>query len=129
ALDSDILIYALRGKEPFVSTVKELEKKVALATTDINVFELYAGAYKSSHSDRELASVKGALNALTLLHTSEGSMELAGKIAADLHRKRTPIDAKDLFIASICMVSGCSLLTRNTKHFERIDGLRLFDPS
>ena len=45
-----------------------------------------------------------------------------------LRRQRDPIPMADLAIAGICLELGASLLTRNRRHFERIEGLRLEEP-
>ena len=61
-VDTDILIDLLRKKDYAVSLIKRLEDDVELATSAINVFELYRGAYKSQNQEKNLASVKGLLN-------------------------------------------------------------------
>ena len=61
-VDTDILIDLLREKDYAVRLIKELEEEAELATTAITVFELYRGAYKSQHQEKNLASVKGLLN-------------------------------------------------------------------
>ncbi|MEX2529018.1 MAG: type II toxin-antitoxin system VapC family toxin [Gemmatimonadota bacterium] len=37
----------------------------------------------------------------------------------------SPLPMADLAIAGICLELGASLLTRNRRHFERIEALRL----
>ncbi|EKV03194.1 putative nucleic acid-binding protein [Leptolyngbya sp. PCC 7375] len=39
----------------------------------------------------------------------------------------TPIGAYDLQIAAIAMVNGLTLVTHNTREFDRVEGLRLED--
>ncbi|MEM2057937.1 MAG: hypothetical protein QXO76_06805, partial [Thermoproteota archaeon] len=47
-IDTDVLVDVLRGSEKVTKFVAGFERKgVALATTVINAFELYYGAYKS----------------------------------------------------------------------------------
>lgn len=126
-VDTDILIDMLREKEFAVSKIKELEKKEELATTDINAFELYFGAYNSREKDRNLSSTKGLLKTLTLLHTDEDSMEIAGKILADRRSKGRAIEIRDLLIAAMALQKGYSLLTMNKEHFRGIEGLALVE--
>jgi len=59
-----------------------------------------------------------------------GSMSIAewdaaAKIYADLRQHGTPVEDADIFIAAFCLISGYVLITRNTKHFTRINGLRI----
>ena len=124
-VDTDILIDLLREKDYAVSLIKKLEDEVELATSAINAFELYRGAYKSQNQEKNLASVKGLLNSLCMLNTDEDSMEIAGKITARLERDGNMIDIRDLLIASIALVDGFGVLTNNVKHFNRVPHLRV----
>ena len=124
-VDTDILIDLLRKKDYAVSLIKKLENGVELATSAINVFELYRGAYKSRNQEKNLASVKGLLNSLRILNTDEDSMEIAGKITASLERDGNLMDIRDLLIASIALVNGFGILTNNVRHFNKIKHLRV----
>ena len=124
-VDTDILIDLLRKKDYAVSLIKKLEDKVELATSAINVFELYRGAYKSRNQEKNLASVKGLLNSLRILNTDEDSMEIAGKITASLERTGNMMDIRDLLIASIALVNGFGVLTNNVGHFNKIKHLKV----
>lgn len=126
-VDSDILIDLLREKDDAVKKIKELEKNEDLATTDINVFELYFGAYNSNKKDKNLSSTRGLLKNLTLLHTTEEAMETGGRIYSDMKAKGKSIDIRDVLIAAITLQNGASLLTRNREHFGRIEELVLVD--
>ena len=126
-VDTDILIDLLREKDDAVKKIRELEKNEELATTDINVFELYFGAYKSNKKDKNLSSTRGLLKNLTLLHTTEEAMETGGRIYSNMKAKGKSIDIRDVLIAAITLQNGASLLTRNREHFERIEELVLVD--
>ena len=119
-VDTDILIDLLRKKDYAVSLIKRLEDEVELATSAINAFELYRGAYKSQSQEKNLASVKGLLNSLRMLNTDEDSMEIAGNITASLERNGNMIGIRDLLIASIALVNGFGVLTNNVRHFDRL---------
>ncbi len=126
-IDTNILIDLLRNKKHAVSKIKELERSEELATTDINAFELYFGAYNSRDKERNIASTKGLLKTLKLFHTQEESMEMAGRIFAQRRTKGKMIAIRDLLIASIALQNGWRLLTDNGDHFEGIEGLSLQD--
>lgn len=69
-------------------------------------FEVFAGGYELLPLDMP------ALNqAVTIYQT----LRAAGRLLEDA----------DIFIAAIAMVRDATLVTRNLKHFERIEGLRL----
>jgi len=124
-VDTDILIDLLRKKDYAVSLIKKLEDEVELATSAINAFELYRGAYKSRNQEKNLASVKGLLNSLRMINTDEDSVEIAGKITASLERDGNMMDIRDLLIASIALVNGFGILTNNVGHFNKIPHLRV----
>ncbi|MCZ7397233.1 MAG: type II toxin-antitoxin system VapC family toxin [Candidatus Methanoperedens sp.] len=126
-IDTDVLIDLLRDKGYAVSKIRSLEKNDELATTDINAFELYFGAYNSRDKASNIASTKGLLKTLTLMHTKDESMETAGRIFAQRRAKGKMIEIRDLLIGSIALQNGYKLLTNNRGHFEGIEGLVLQD--
>ncbi|HMB46193.1 MAG TPA: type II toxin-antitoxin system VapC family toxin [Candidatus Methanoperedens sp.] len=124
-IDTDILIDLLRNKTYAIKKIKELERNEELATTDINAFEIYFGAYNSRDRERNILSAKGLLRNLTIFHTEEDSMETAGRIFAERRARGKMIEIRDLLIAAITLQNGCRLLTNNRGHFEGIEGLSL----
>jgi len=122
-LDTDILIDFLRNKKKTVLLIENL-KKENLATTAINVFELFWGAHKVKS---QLTAVERLLNSLVLLNTTKESMREAGEIAAILDSRGIQINVGDLLIGAICRVSNYAIVTNNKQHFSRIDGLRLWN--
>ncbi len=49
-------------------------------------------------------------------------------LVADRTRQGQPISTEDAQIAAIALAAGLSVVTRNTKDFENIDGLTLANP-
>lgn len=119
--DSDVLIDALRGREPARRRI-ELELSTgALATTSISAFELRSGAL-SSHA---LDKVETLLAPLTVFAFDHDAAERAAEIRRDLEQAGTPIGMADYLIAGVCLARSAVLLTRNRSHFERVGGLML----
>ena len=127
-LDTDVIVDHLRGKDGG-SLVRRLQKESQLATTMINAFELYYGAYKSKDVASNLASVKGFLSAIDVLDIDEPSMEEAGRVLAALEKKGTSIDSRDLFIGCVSVARGFALLTNNHRHLGRIPNLLVLTPA
>jgi len=123
ALDTTVLVNYLRSGRS--SALVELEERIQLATTIINIFELYVGAYKSKDIRTNLTAVKGLRSTLQLLNLTEAATERAGKIMAHLQTHGKPIEIRDLLIASICLEHGYAILTDNVAHFERIPELQV----
>ena len=129
ALDTSVLIGILRGKHPESEIVPRFEGVSAIATTIINVYELYYSAFKSSDPAKNLTSTKGFLSTLDILELDDHSAERAGDTMANLESKGNMIDPRDLFSGCIALENGYAILTRNPKHFERIPGLLVLEPS
>jgi predicted nucleic acid-binding protein len=124
AIDSDILIYYLKNHpkvvERFVTT--ELDE---LSTTIINYTELLFGAYKSAKSVENLAVIRRFLDSLNIVQFDKQSAEIFAQLKAQLQKQGNVVADMDLLIASICLANGLTLVTNNTRHFEKISGLRL----
>ncbi len=53
------------------------------------------------------------------------ALDISADIYADLRRKGTPLEDADILVAGTALAHDAVLVTRNLKHFERIEGLRL----
>lgn len=51
----------------------------------------------------------------------------AAEIYVDLQKRGLMIDEIDILIGAFCIVNDYTLVTHNTAHFERIDGLEYVD--
>ena len=125
-LDTSVLIDFIKNRSEAVSLVKKFSENHEICTTDINIFELYYGAYLSKQTDKNIAAVKGLTNTILVFSTTQESMEISGKILAYLDKKGQKIELKDILIAGICLINSCPIATYNKKHFERI-GVKLVD--
>lgn len=126
-LDTDFLINFLRGKKEETDFIKLHEADKHLATTYINLFELYHGAYKSSERQQNLKAIALLLNRITVLNLSEESVKKAGEISAALEKEGKSIEFRDLFIGTIAVVNSYPIKTGNIRHFSRIPGLHILD--
>lgn len=119
--DSDVLIDALRGRDPGKGRIALEIQAGRLATTTVSVFELRSGA-KTPH---ERAKVDALLGALTVLPFDAPAAAAASSIRLELESQGKGIAMADYLIAGICVSRSSILLTRNTAHFERVPGLLL----
>jgi len=125
-LDTDILIDFLRGETKTTKEVKKLEDLFELTTTAINLFELYYGVYKTGR-DRNVNAIRELENRLEVLKFTSTSAKISGEILSKLEKKGEAIDFRDVMIASIGIENDVALYTRNVKHFERVEGLKLYE--
>ena len=122
ALDTDFLVEFLRGRSSAVSAMAKLKKTSHLATTIVNAFELYWGAYKLDRG--KVKDVRKLLNRLEVLPMNEGIAEKAGEEIAHLEKVGLLIDVRDLLIGVIAREHGYGVVTGNEEHFRRIRGLK-----
>ncbi len=119
--DSDVLIDALRGREPAKGRIAQEIEKGALATTSVSVFELLSGARTAAAKKK----VRRLLDAVSVLPLDERAGESAAEVRKKLEAKGSAIGMADYLIAGICLSRSAILLTRNKNHFERVPGLTL----
>ena len=126
-LDTDFLVNFLRNQKEEVEFIKKNEINKDLATTYINLFELYYGAYKSNEKENNLKAIALLLSRINVLDFSINSVKKAGEVLAKLEKEGNIIEFRDLFIGTIALTSDYSIKTKNIKHFSRIDGLNIVD--
>ncbi len=121
-LDSDHCIAILRKQ---LNLDKHIAPEEELATTAISVAELTYGAQRSKRRDENLASLEVLLSTLTILSFDESAGRRFGVLKAALEARGEPFGNFDLQIASIAIDNDFPLLTNNTNHFKRIEGLHI----
>lgn len=123
-LDTDTIIYSLKGDEAVKKNLqKYFEDPIKICV--ITLMELYFGAYKSEKVAGNLAKVRTIENSFEIISTGKESAEIFGMLKASLEKSGTPLDDFDLIVASCALSHNLILVTNNTKHFNRIEDLRL----
>jgi len=125
-LDTDILIDLLRGDPKTAKMVERLEEEFVLATTTINLFELYYGAFRTEKIEKNVESVKKLAARLKLLIFTDKSAELSGRIMSELEKEGQTVGFRDAMIAGMVLENTVLFYTRNVKHFKRIKEIRLY---
>ena len=123
-LDTDMCIYWLKGNENIEKNIVKNGFEEVFITV-ITECELFYGAYKSMKKDKNLAVVEDLKTKISTLHTVNGVPVAYGQIKAELESKGEPLDDADLLIASIALQNDATLVTNNTAHFKKINGLKI----
>lgn len=89
--------------------------------------ELSFGAYRSSRPAENLRILEKFLAPYISVPFDDPCGEVYGRIRADLAALGTPIGPNDLLIAAIAIRNDLTLVTANTREFERVPGLMLVD--
>ena len=121
-LDSNVVSDILRG-DPEVMRHFEAAKKNGdiLYIPSIVYYEIVRGL-KATSKSRKLAAFHIFYNTAEHLDLDMDAIDKATEIYVQL-RKGQNIEDNDIYIASISMVNDCTLVTANTRHFGRVEGL------
>ena len=123
-LDTDIVIYNMKGNAKVQENLRQhINDPIKISV--ITFMELYYGAQKSQKVSANLAKIKILEQSIEMIPVGLESMEIFGLLKAQLEIAGDRLDDFDLIIASCAMAYNLTLVTNNTKHFKRIDGLKL----
>ena len=123
-IDSDILIYFLKGKQEVVERLSQIPID-DLYISRINYTELIYGAYNSSKINQNLKVIEPFLDSFKVLEFTKISSLIFAKEKARLKKNGNIIADMDLMIASIAIENDCTLISNNIKHFNRVQNLKL----
>jgi predicted nucleic acid-binding protein len=104
-----------------------LDSNEPFATTFVNVFEIYKGAYKSENIEKSLNYINDVLKIIPVLKFNEKYYSEYGDLSARLEKNGTPIGRFDELIAAITIYNGARLVTNNTKDFSRIPAIEIIN--
>ena len=82
---------------------------------------------KSARMTENLALLDELFADFTSVPFDDNAARRYGEIRSDLAREGTPIGPNDLIIAAIASVHDLTLITHNTREFNRVTGLNLED--
>jgi tRNA(fMet)-specific endonuclease VapC len=123
-LDTDTLIYISKRAGKCLERLEQ-HANADIAISSLNIFELEYGISRSSapaRAQRYLAELQARF---TVLAFDSDSAAQAGRIRAQLRLAGVPIGPYDLQHAGIALAKQLVFVTRNTREFERVLGLRL----
>jgi predicted nucleic acid-binding protein len=116
-----VLIDFLAGKGAGADMVARELEDGDLHTTAITRFELHSGA----RSKRQKTTIMKLLAAVPALPIDEAAADTAAEVRRALEKAGEGIGMADSLIAGTVLRHGGALLTRNLRHFSRVDGLGL----
>lgn len=126
-LDTDWVIQAFGGREPATSTLQRFAR-LGVAVSRVTFAELYHGAYMSIDPRAGGIEIRRFLDPYRPIEITDQIAERFGEIRADLQRRGELIGDFDLLIAATALEHDLTLLTFNRRHYERVPGLRVFEP-
>jgi tRNA(fMet)-specific endonuclease VapC len=124
-LDTDICIYITKHSP--VDVVKKFQQMPvgAFAMSVVNYGELYFGSEKSMHAKKAHAALEALIGRVPVLPLPPEAATHYGRIRAVLEKQGNIIGSNDLWIAAHCLALNLTLITNNTREFQRVPALRI----
>ncbi|MCA9310060.1 MAG: type II toxin-antitoxin system VapC family toxin [Phycisphaerales bacterium] len=124
-LDTNTCIDLLRGRGNAIAERMRGHDPDAIAISSITLAELQFGAAKSSRPAHHESLLIGFCAPLAILPFDDRAAESYGRTRRALEMAGTPIGPLDTLIAAHALSLHLTLVTDNTREFERIAGLRV----
>lgn len=127
-LDTNACIRHLRG-----AGTSTISRKIAavepsqILLCSVVKAELFFGAAQSNDRAANLAKLERFFAQFVSIPFDDSAASAYGDIRSDLTRRGLIIGPNDLMIAAIALANQVTLVTRNTREFERVSGLRIED--
>ena len=122
-LDTNICIHYFKGQFDIKERIEKIGFK-NFAISEITLAELIYGAEKSQQKEKNMKVVENFAEKIEILSILS-SLKIYGKEKARLRSIGKIIGDLDLFIGSTAIVNDMIMVTRNTREFERLDGIRI----
>lgn len=126
-LDTNTCIRYLNGSSPQVLLRLDATSETDICVCSVVKLELRYGALRSDFVEKTLAGQEAFLSRFKSLPFDDEAHFYAAQIRADLAKIGKPVGPYDLQIAAIAISNNLTLVTHNTREFERIAGLRIED--
>ena len=124
ALDTNIISFLLRGNKQLQEKVyQEANSGSGVIIPPIAYYEIKRGLI-DYHAPVKLAAFERLCNMLGVDELGIETLNKAAEIYGALKKIGRLIEDSDILIAATCLTGGYTLITDNTRHFERVDGLQ-----
>jgi tRNA(fMet)-specific endonuclease VapC len=126
-LDTNVCVMYLNGRSSSVRDRLLSTPNEEMVVCSVVKAELFYGAMRSNNPTQTLERQREFLGRFISLPFDDETAIVSGQIRAHLASAGTPIGAYDLQIAAIALANNLTLVTHNTREFERVDGLQIED--
>ncbi|MBQ7984805.1 MAG: type II toxin-antitoxin system VapC family toxin [Bacteroidales bacterium] len=122
-LDTNICIELLKNTHNVRQRIIEKGVKNCYVS-EITLAELYFGAFNSNNAKERIKDVDFIAEHFETVPVFN-SLSLYGKMKALLRRQGNPIDDFDILIGTTAIANDMIMVTDNTKHLSRLEGIKL----
>lgn len=121
-LDTDVLIWVLRGQEEIIRKVSQLKEESPLAISVISIAEIFKNIFPS-----ELTIVEDYLEQHIICDVDQKIAKIAGLYWQQYNKQLKNLSLTDCLIAGTANVNDLTLVSLNTKHFPMQD-IKILNP-
>jgi tRNA(fMet)-specific endonuclease VapC len=122
-MDTDTCIYLKNRRPPAIAKRFSTLQWGEVVISVITFGELYNGALKSREIEAALSNVNRLGERLPVKPLSVEVAKVYATIRSLLEKQGNIIGGNDLWIAAHAMALGLTVITNNTKEFNRVEGL------
>lgn len=123
-LDTNICIYIINEQPAQVLQRLIHAGRESLAISAVTVAELAFGVAKSSRAESR-AKLENFVSKFPVLDWNQDAAWVYGPVRKALEAKGQRIGERDLLLACQALALGATMVTNNTREFERVAGLKL----
>lgn len=122
-VDSDQIIWYLKGKPQTVEKLQSLKGELAVSV--ISVGEVAEGVFGEKFEEKRRKGLENFLAGTKVLEINQEVIYRFAKLRSGLRKRGNLIDNFDLLIAATCLCHNLTLITGNKRDFSRIEGLKI----
>ncbi len=115
-VDTDILIWVLRGNKKYEELLQSLKDKDSLSISTITIAEIYKNIYPS-----EIVKTENLLNELQTWDITPAIAKQAGLYWQEYIKNLKNLNITDCLVAGTASVNSLTLVSLNIKHFPMED--------
>lgn len=122
-LDTNIVSYIIKAQDTrLIDKFEQAAKTATIGVSSITTAELYYGV-KKKNSHKLKQAVDAFLSPLQVFEFDQRASAVYGDVRTDLELKGSIIGSYDMLIAAHALSLKATLITNNTREFERVMGL------
>ncbi len=122
-IDTDVLIWVLRGNKKYEAYLQVLKNKGPLSISTVTIAEIYKNIYPS-----EIMKTESVLQELQNWDVTEPIAKQGGRYWQQFSKELKNLNLTDCLIAATANVNNLTLVTLNIRHFPMKD-IHLENPS
>ena len=125
-VDTNTVIYLFKGKGNVFQNMNRVSSQ-DISISILTFYELQVGLAKSQAPERQSRQINLLVDQVIIAEFDTTAAIASAAVRAGLEAKGTPIGPVDTLIAGTAISLNATLVTHNTKEFQRVPGLSITD--